>query len=206
MALFSATDRARIEGRIKSLEAHSRGEVVVASVPRSDDYATPRWLFALLLSIAVIAVTYHLWPTPSVDELLLAQLPLAGLFYALCGLPVVVRVLVSKASRNAAVQARAARMFAERKVFATQEATGVLIMLSELERRVTILADRGIHQRVEHDGWQRHIEHVVTAIRAGRAADGVCEVLDDLDALLAQAFPPHPEDRDELPNQVVEET
>jgi putative membrane protein len=58
---------------------------------------------------------------------------------------------------------------------------------------------------VQISGWQQHVQHVVSAIRAGRAADGVCEVIAELGQVLAAQFPPRADDRDELPNVVKQE-
>lgn len=205
MALFSAADKARIEARIEQLEARSAGEVVVAAVPRSDEYATRRWLCAFSLVLASSAIIARFWLALSIDWLLLSEVPLALLFFRLSGWSPLTRWLVPKAERDAAVQARAARMFAERRVYATRDATGVLIMLSELERRVVIVADHGIDAHIQAIGWQTQVGKVTAAIRAGRAVEGVCGVLDELDEVLANAFPQRTDDENELSNRVVEE-
>jgi uncharacterized membrane protein len=76
-------------------------------------------------------------------------------------------------------------------------------VLSELERRVVLLGDRGIHARVGTEGWNKHVEHVIMRIREGRAADGVIEVLRELEGVLARQVPVQPDDENELPNAVV---
>ena len=49
------------------------------------------------------------------------------------------------------------------------------------------------------------MRHIVEAIRAGRPADGVCQVIADLGAVLEREFPRREDDRDELSNRVIEE-
>jgi putative membrane protein len=103
------------------------------------------------------------------------------------------------------VERRAREEFFERALFATRGRTGVLILLSELERQVAILGDQGIHERVQTVGWQAHVDHIIAQIRAGRTAAGVCEVIAKLGSSLEGAVPRQSDDRNELPNTVREE-
>lgn len=205
MALFDEADRKRIEAKVHEVEARTAGEVVVAAVGRSDGYVGYRLSHAILLGSLLASLLHHFRPELDADVVLLAQLPLWGLFWFATGIPAVLRRLVPGAVRERAVQARAARMFTERGVFDTQKHSGVLILLSELEHEVVILGDRGIHARVQLEGWRHHIQHIVAGIAAGRPAQGVLEVLDELGEVLAEAFPRGPEDTDELPNRVTSE-
>jgi len=205
MALFSAADRQRIEAKIREVEASSASEIVVVSVERSDSYAGLRLLHGVLFGALLASVAHHLFPGLDADAVLLLQLPLWGLGWLLVGVPGLLRRLIPVAMRERAVQERAARLFTERGVFDTRDHSGVLILLSELEHEVVILGDRGIHARVQLEGWRHHIQHIVSAIAAGRPADGVCEVLDELGAILAEAFPRRADDRDELSNEVTSE-
>ena len=205
MALFSEDDRRRIEAIVREVEAGSASEIVVASVDRSDSYAGPRLLHGLLFGALLASLAHHLFPDLDVDAVLLLQLPLWGLGWLLVGVPGLLRRLLPDAMCERAVQERAARMFTERGVFDTRDHSGVLILLSELEHEVVILGDRGIHARVQLEGWQHHIQHIVSAIAAGRPADGVCEVLEELGEILAEAFPRRSDDTNELSDQVTSE-
>jgi putative membrane protein len=205
MALFSEDDRRRIEAKVQAVEAGSASEIVVASVERSASYAGHRMLHAGLLAALLASLTHHLFPQLDADAVLWLQLPLWALGWLVLGTPAVLRRLVPDAVRDQAVQERAARMFTERGVFDTRDHSGVLILLSELEHKVVILGDRGIHARVQLEGWQHHIQHIVAATAAGRPADGVCEVLDELGAILAEAFPRRADDTNELSDQMTTE-
>ena len=79
---------------------------------------------------------------------------------------------------------------------------GVLILLSEVERRVVILGDACIHAKIQAAGWQRHVDHIVQAIHAGRTEHGVCETLRAIGETLTAEFPRKADDVDELPNVV----
>jgi putative membrane protein len=112
------------------------------------------------------------------------------------------RLLLPPRRVERAITRAAELAFFEHAVFATRERTGVLIFLSALEHRVIILGDEGIHARVHETGWQELVTTLVAAIKAGRAGDGVCEVIRKLGATLAEAAPVRADDVDELDNRV----
>ena len=205
MALLSDEERKQIETKIAELELRTAGEVVVATVSKSVDYGQRRAWHAVVLGIIAAALVHRALPDLATDWILLSLLPLIGLLYALFSVPAVVRWITPAEQRRAAAQARASQMFTERSVFDTRDHSGVLIFISELEHQVVMLGDRGIHARLQVEGWQRHVDHIIAAIREGRPGAGVCEVLNELDEVLHEAFPRRPDDENELPNSVVQE-
>jgi len=205
MALLTEDERKRIEARIAELELHTAGEVVVATVHKSDAYGQRRAWHAAVLGLIVAALVHRAFPHLATDWILLLQLPLTATSYAFFSLPAMVRWITPLAQRKAAVEARAAQMFTEHAVFDTRDHSGVLIFISELEHLVVMLGDRGIHARLQTEGWQRHVNRIIAAIRDGRAGDGVCQVLDELDQVLGEAFPRRADDQNELSNRVVQE-
>ncbi len=205
MALFDAAARARIEATIAETERGTAGEIVVLAVPASDDYHDLRLLYAGALALAAAAVAHLLSPALGVSTLLWLQIAVAVLAFFALGLRPLLRAIVPGPRALHAVERRAHEEFLIREIFATRDRTGVLLLLSELEQKVVILGDAGIHARVQSAGWQQHVSHIVSAIRAGRPADGVCEVIEALGATFAVALPPRPDDRNELPNTVEEE-
>jgi putative membrane protein len=203
MALLSSADRKRVEATIAEVERHTAGEVVVVVVPRCDDYALWRGAAAVGLSLFGAMVFYEfVWFAPGLWAFV-GQIPLLLFFFWLLGLGPLARLVVPKHVRAACVSERAKQLFLDRGLTETRDRSGVLLLLSELEHRVEILADVGIHERVGVEGWRTHVSNVVAAMRDGRAADGVCTAVADVGAELAEAFPPRPDDANELPNEVV---
>jgi putative membrane protein len=79
----------------------------------------------------------------------------------------------------------------------------VLIYVTAAEHYAEVVADAGIAAHVDETVWRDAITELVTAIRAGRPADGLVTVVGRVGAILAQHAPPRGDDRDELPNKVV---
>jgi putative membrane protein len=202
MTGLSEAGRSHIEATIAEIELQTAAELVVVSIGRSASYSEIKLGYALALSLAAGAIGHTVWPTHSVQWLLWLQLAAALFTLGFTSLPIVLRRVVPKAVLKHWVNQRAHLAFLEHGLFATRDRTGVLIMLSELERRVVILGDSGIHAKVQESGWQAHVDHIVAAIHAGRIEQGVCETLRALGETLTKEFPRRADDVDELPNTV----
>jgi putative membrane protein len=202
MAILTSQDRQRIEAAIGGVEKHTAAEIVVAEIARSDSYLDVRIAVSGLFALGASAGVHIYSPLASVGELFGLELVLFALGFALLSMPAVLRLFLPSARTETAVGRAAELSFLEHAVFATRERTGVLILLSGLERKVTILGDRGIHTRVANAGWDAHVATIVKAIRAGKTGDGVCQVVEALGATLAETAPVRSDDTDELSNKV----
>lgn len=205
MALLTDDERARVEAAIAEAEATTAGEIVVALVRRSDEYVLPRAVAALLTGIGILLAAYHLAPAVNVDWLLVSLVPVAGALYMLWGTRPLLRSVVPARLFDAAASLRARLVFAENGLHRTRDGSGVLVLVSELEHRVVILGDRGIDRVLGTQSWDAYVQTVTAAIRAGRAAEGLVEVVRSIGTRLAEHVPRRPDDVDELPNTIVDD-
>lgn len=199
--LLTPAETARVAEHVAQAERHTAGEIVVVLAERSDGYDRPRTAASFTATLLTALGLYTFVPALPELWVLCGQAPLMLVFWWLSGVGAITRRLVPASVRDAAVLARAEQSFIEQGVTETRERSGVLLFLSEVERRVELLADRGIHERVGRDVWQSLVSDVVVAIRGGHAADGITGAVDAIGARLAQHFPPAPDDIDELPNE-----
>jgi putative membrane protein len=97
------------------------------------------------------------------------------------------------------VREGAAAMFYEAGIANTEAEMGVLIYLSLLERRLELIADRGVLKAAPPLEWN---ERVYELHRAGRIPqlDTLREKIRELGALLAECLPPTGENPNELPD------
>jgi putative membrane protein len=154
------------------------------------------------LAAAFIRWTGDFWGGPIV--LWIALPPGAGAALGwLTGLvfPALCRVLVPSDVLAERVRQRATQAFVEEEVFRTRERTGILIFLSLIERRVVILADRGLDGRVTHREWEEVVDSIATGMRRGQAGPALAEGIRRC-ASLAARLPRRSDDRDELPGQL----
>lgn len=99
---------------------------------------------------------------------------------------------------------RAVTLFSQLRVWDTEHNNGVLIYLLLAERRIEILADRGLHERVGKQAWQAITAQLSTSLQSGCHEEGLIKAIDAVSALMRQHFPPTSEpNRNELPDAVV---
>ncbi len=99
--------------------------------------------------------------------------------------------------------ARAVEVFAHLRVWDTEENTGVLIYVQWVDRRVEIVADRGIARQVPQADWDAVCRRLEAAFREGRYGPGAVEAVRAVGELLAGPFPAWGDNPDELPNRPV---
>ncbi len=197
--LLDERGRAAIAAAVSAAERATSGEIVPVIVERSDAYAEVRLGAAALVAFATGAIALVLAPELG-HWLLPTQL---GVFVAsawLFGQPPLLRWLIPADVVASRVARAAALAFHEVGLVETRERTGILIHVSLLEHRVSVLADRGIHARVEAGTWDAVVERVVAGLAAQRAEAGLADGIRLCGEILSRHFPRRPDDLNELPN------
>jgi putative membrane protein len=202
MSLFTKPEGERIAATISEVEQRTAGEIVVAEVPASDDYAEVRLFATLVVGLLVASAVHFVWPALQVGLVLALQFGAGVVTYLFTLQTSVLRLLLPRARAQRAVERAAELAFLEHGVFRTRDRTGVLIFLSALEHRVVILGDEGIHARVKEPGWSELVALLVRAIKERRAGAGVCQVVEKLGETLARDAPVRSDDTNELDNRV----
>ncbi len=220
---LSATDRDRVAEAVRQAETGSAGEIVTIIADRSDTYhdAALVWsAFAALLALGFLAAfsDFYLgmwdrllgkwqneWTSRQVLELagVIAALKFAGTWLILLWRPLRLW-LVPRHIRNARVRARAITCFkvgAERR---THGRTGVLIYLSMAEHRAEIVADEAISASVSPEVWGHAMASMIVEMKQGRMAEGMIAAVTEVGAVLAEHFPRHANDVNELPDRLIE--
>lgn len=200
--LLTAEEAKKVSSAIAAVEEKTAGEIMVVVAARSDHYADVRALVALVSAVGLAWTAYWLLPTVPSGWFFGGQVVLWLLFWMLAGTGPVVRRLVPAQRIARAVDLKAKQVFVEHGLTETRDRSGVLILVSELEHRVHILADRGIHEHVGEAGWKQEVNAITGSIRRGTAAAGLCEVVAHIGAKLAEKFPPRSDDANELTNHV----
>ena len=98
---------------------------------------------------------------------------------------------------------RARQLFSLLRVWDTAGNSGVLLYLQLAERRVEIVADRGIDARVAPEQWQALCADFARDMAAGPADAAVLACLARINALLAEHYPAANDNPRELPDDPV---
>ncbi len=98
---------------------------------------------------------------------------------------------------------RGEELFASLRVWDTEHNSGVLIYLQMVDRRIEIIADRGIARKVAQATWDEICRKMESAFAAGRFRESSLEAIAAVTVLLATHFPPSGKNPDELPDKPV---
>jgi uncharacterized membrane protein len=105
--------------------------------------------------------------------------------------------------RNQSARERALDVFSHLRIWDTEHNNGVLIYLLLADRKVEIIADRGIDARVGAAGWQTICREMEAEFRRGQFEAGVVKGISAVSNELAKHFPPQGPHRNELPDEPV---
>lgn len=106
---------------------------------------------------------------------------------------------LSQLLSNLSPRQRAVQLFSEYRVWDTEHNTGVLVYLLLAERRLEIVADRGISARVSQEQWDALAARMREQLAAGQWLPAVQDAVQRICALLEQHFPSHQQDN---PNEL----
>ena len=214
MKMFPDGDLGKIREAVQAAERRTRGEIVPMIVPSSARYSEARYLAGLALSILALTVLLtwdlgwgqYVWHLHHPSWIVLGVVLAYALGYWAGSLPAVIQFFTSKERMAFKVRRRAELAFYEHGLHKTREGTGILIMASLLERRVQVLADKTINERVPPGTWDNLVQELIQGIKEGRQTEAFCQAIARCGDLLAQHFPARPDDNpDELADDLIQE-
>ena len=189
---------AALTDAVRGIEARSCAEVVVEIRSRSGSYVHAYARFAALVAfIALLFLLFSPWPFAAwwvaID---VAAVYAIGLFVARRS-DSIRRLMTRAAERQLQVRTLAASLFHDRGIANTSGETGVLVYLSLLERRLEILADRGVLLAVPAMPWNQLIEQAASC----GTPEALVELMRGMGPLLFDYLPAREGDVDELANE-----
>ena len=207
---LSDGERARVDTAVKEAEKLTAGEIVVMIISASYEYPLATVIgaaaFALPLGLIFTPLTgAWLWIGGQNMWLFLGFLTVFFIVFheIIKRIPWLKRFFISRKEIDDEVEEAAITNFFDQDLYRTRDETGVLVLISVFERRVWILADRGINAKVPEGQWDDIVKMITDGIKQKRAADAICAAVEKIGALLAEHFPIKPDDTDELKNVIV---
>ncbi len=204
MALLSDHDKELISGAIRKAEGTTSGEIVFAIADSSAHYHHATLQGALAGMILATAVYVALPVAHTIGITLWTQLVSFAVCLALMPRLPWRRWFIPEREMNARVHEAALMEFYAKGLYRTRDENGILIFLSCLERRVVVLGDRGIHEKMGDHHWNDVRDRIIQGIRQGRACEGICEAIERCGRALAEHFPRRPDDVNELSDEVID--
>ena len=201
---FSEEEKRKIEATTRNVESRTIGEAVVMVVESSDPYVEAEILGGVLLgslpSFVLTVLFFHssvwffvpmsfIFFFPS-QWIVRKVIPLKALF-------------ISRERKADAVRRRAISAFYDHGLYKTRKNTGVLFLISWLERKVWVLADKGIHEKIGQESLNQIATLVSQGVREGRPCEALCEAIRKMGEALSEHFPMTPGDANELADPVI---
>ena len=203
MIHFNQSDLDQISKAVLDAERQTTGEIVPMIVARSDDYPGARWRLAIVVSLLFGFLIYSFIKHSDSVWILWGQIPGLYIGYWLGTFDSILKPFLAGSKIDEEVHQRALQAFFSHNIHATKERTGILIMVSILERRVEILADTGINAKVTEDTWQKVLTDMVSKIKSSELTDGICIAVQECGEILAKDFPGAHDNPNEIKNKII---
>lgn len=203
---LTPTEKERLKSAVHKAESMTSGEIVPFIVSASDGYLWVHllWGFAGWISSCLLIWGRSAYAHWALDfgEILIFQWVgvIVGILIPL--VPTIRRLSVPKSVLNHNVHREVLASFVGAGLTETRHRTGVLIYLSIFERRIQILADKGINSKTPQGYWQSHVDTIVKGIHSGRPAEVLAEVIEKIGEQLSESFPRSADDVNELSDEV----
>ncbi len=201
---FTEEQRRVVQEAVIAAEKRTVGEILPVVVERSDPHPGADWLAALCFLLVGSGLLAGWLPWDRPGFLLLSQLVMGGVGFALARLlPDFKRLFIFGDRASAVAEEQAFQEFYANGLHRTEASTGVLLFVSLLEHRVIILADEGINAKVDKDFWAGTDDAILEGIRRGSLRDGLVEAIHRTGERLSELFPWQEGDRNEIPDRVI---
>lgn len=123
--------------------------------------------------------------------------------YLVTRIPAVTRWVTPSAIRRDRVRDAALQQFLAHGLHVTEDRTGVLIFAALSDHRVEVVADKGIHARVDQSVWGDAAEVLSQGLKRGDPGGGFEAAIGLCGDVLAQHFPPRPANPNEVADRLV---
>lgn len=112
-----------------------------------------------------------------------------------------IRVHIESKCKEDAV-ARAIYIFNYLKMYKTQQRNGVLVYVAHESRKLAIIGDVGINQKVPENFWNGIKEGMVAAFASANFVGGIADAVRAAGVSLKEYFPYQSDDVNEQPNEI----
>ena len=215
---FSKEDLEQINKAVQKAESKTSGEIATAFIKESYDYAIYELIFAVICGFLYFVIMMffvyevetfikQMFWDYSNNYLLLfygfSTFLVISIFYFIANISMIDRLIAPKKIMKQKVKERAVRHFMESGVYNTRDRTGILIFISFLERRIELIADKGINEKIPQEKWNSIVENIIQGIKSDKVIEKLKESILECGELLEKHFPIKPDDTNELSDDVT---
>ena len=205
-------DRNILDKLISEAEEKTNAQIVLATIRRCDNYTEVPWkAFAIGSSLSCLAIfTIDLlifrWITNTAMLFSVAAILITGAVFSILTIfsPRIAGLFISKSRMETETYRYAESLFLSRELFATEGRRGILLLVSQFEKQVVILPDKGTGSCLDEETLKKIISKMIPYLRKNKISNALETGLNEI----VKAFcPPLPEGKaiNELSNEIIEE-
>jgi putative membrane protein len=215
---FSEKDSQKIAEATKTAEMKTSGEIFTVLTQECDDYHGNVFIVSIIPYLLVTAfiiifsgtfitvlqgMVWEIEQDSLVFMAVIIPLIFFVVFYVLFSIPMLKYNIISKNRMRKEVRLHAESAFFRHGITATEGATGVLIFISMFERRVELLVDYKIQQKISNDKWEEVVLNIIKGIQSDNFVEVLGAEIIRCGDILSNDFPREMDDVDELDNKPV---
>ena len=116
-----------------------------------------------------------------------------------------IRVLIQRGKLKNDPFVAAQKRFHRLGMHKTRERNAVLIFVAPRVRKLAVVGDNAIHEKCGGEFWREVVEKMRAHFQNEKFSDALVEAVGEVGSVLARHFPKTSEDRNELPDDVIEQ-
>jgi uncharacterized membrane protein len=116
-----------------------------------------------------------------------------------------IRVLIQRGKLDTDPLVAAQRKFHRLGMHKTRERNAVLIFVAPRAHKFAVVGDAAIHDKCGGEFWRQTVERMRTHFQMEKFSAALIEGVQEIGSVLARHFPKSLTDKDELPNDVIEQ-
>ncbi len=189
MPVLTPSERTQIEAAVAAAERRTVARFAVVVAHASDEYGPYPMLWAAMIALIVGNIVALAWPALGTWWIVAVQAALFIVADLLLHLtPMRYRLVPSRIKKSHAT--KLARLeFAALVHDRNPNEIGLLLFVSEAERHVEIIADRGIDERVDQAAWDKIVADFVASVAAGTVAPALTAAIAACATILETHYP-----------------
>ncbi len=203
-------EQATVTKAVQAAEKMTSGEIVPMVVSKSGEYPLAAVVCALSLTIPLsllltIIIGQMIWIGPSNMWLFLALWSCLFIptYYLVLKTDRLKYYFLNQNHIETEVSKSALAAFYSQGLYKTAADNGILLYISVLEKKVWILADSGINEKISQQTWDSVVDELTKGIKKGEQCEAICTAIESIGSTLQEYFPHKKDDEDELHNLII---
>jgi len=171
-------------------EQKTNCEIVPMIVSDSDFYPMANHRLSVLMAFIFFLILYFS-PYSFINPLNYLYVQIFGLFtgHFLAYIPFIKRLFLTKDEMHRESEQRAQEAFLQNNIHSTPNQLGLLVFISLLERRIILITDVGIKEKIDQKVWDEIVHEFTSEMKSNSLANNTIKLLDQIAHVLENYFP-----------------